>query len=269
MNGYYEHHLAIRKDRLCPFKLAKATDSLSVPCNWHENIEILLVTGGQGAIQYGGDALHLEPHDIIIINSGTLHRPYSDTGISYYYLIIDEEFCKENGLSTSLFRFREQFRDERTEELFIDVTRKMNVYRQLRDALNTAKLRGSVLSLLIDICSRHTLMEDASKTDNKHGERYVKQVIDYVNENYAQPITLDTLAAHCGITKYHLTREFKRFTGQTVFTYINLLRCRIAETYLSAGKSVTESALSSGFESLSYFSRTYKSLIGVSPSKRK
>ena len=76
-----------------------------------------------------------------------------------------------------------------------------------------------------------------------------------------------SIAAMCGITKYHLAREFKRITGQTVLTYLNALRCKKAQLLLSEGKTVTEAAFESGFESLSYFSRTYKRIMGAPPSR--
>lgn len=91
-------------------------------------------------------------------------------------------------------------------------------------------------------------------------------MLEYLNENYTQSITLDELARLCGITKCHLAREFKRYTGQTVLTYVNSLRCQLAGLCISEGLSVTEAAYKSGFESLSYFSRVYKRLMGVPPS---
>ena len=91
----------------------------------------------------------------------------------------------------------------------------------------------------------------------------------YMEYRYNEQIGLDDLAKFCGITKHHLSREFKRFTGQTVLTYLNTLRCKSAEVCLSEGMSVTETAFECGFESVSYFSRTYKKIMGAPPSAAK
>ncbi len=269
MEGYYEHHLTIKKDKLCPFKVGMSINSHDVQCNWHENIEILLITEGNGMMQYGKDTFPLSTHDIIIVNSGELHRPFSEIGISYYYIIIDVSFCKENGIDMSHHHFNKKLRDEQTERLILDVTERMEDYSNLSSSLSAARLRGAMLSLLIDVCTRHV---DANRTDDERttpSEEYVKHVLHYLKDYYTQPISLDSLAALCGITKFHLSREFKKYTGQTIFTHINILRCRQAEILLSEGKTVTEAALETGFESLSYFSRTYKRLIGTPPSKSK
>ena len=98
---------------------------------------------------------------------------------------------------------------------------------------------------------------------------YIKKVLEYIAEHYTEPLTLEDVADVCGITKYHLAREFKRFTGLTVITYVNILRCKRAEVCLAEGKTVTEAAVESGFDSISYFSRTYKKLMGVTPSEKK
>ena len=82
------------------------------------------------------------------------------------------------------------------------------------------------------------------------------------------PLSLDTLASLCGVTKFHLMRQFKQYTGQTIFSYLNHLRCQNAELLIAEGNSITEAAYASGFESLSYFSRTYKKHMGTAPSKK-
>lgn len=270
MNGYYEHHLKIKQNKMCPFKVAEAHSGFnySVPCNWHNNIEILLVKDGSGAIQYGKHTLPLEKDDIIIVNSGELHRPYSRAGVSYCFIIIDEGFCKENGIDTAVLHFTERFRDAETERLIINAAERMKEYSALQEPLTVARLRAAMLSLIIDVASRHSVPLDVKKEVSSPSEEYVKRAIGYINERYSQCITLDELASLCGITKFHLAREFKRITGQTVFTYTNFIRCKQAEMLLSEGKTVTEAAYESGFESLSYFSRTYKKLMGEAPSKR-
>ena len=270
MNGYYEHHLTIKQNKLCPFKVVETNSyfNSSAPCNWHENIEIFFIKDGSGSIQYGKNTLPLEKDDIIIVNSGELHRPYSKVGVSYYFIIIDESFCKENGIDTSLIHYTERFRDADTARLFLNVVERMKEYSAFPEPLTTARLRSAMLSLLIDITSRYSLPWNSKKENSSPSEQYVKRAISYINSNYSQPLSLEALSELCGITKFHLAREFKKITGQTVFTYTNFIRCKQAEMLISKGKTVTEAAFESGFESLSYFSRTYKRLMGSSPSRR-
>lgn len=265
----YEHHLSLRKDKLCPFGIKTSTNLHNSVCNWHKNIEILLVTAGDGRIQYGAQDLPVEKDDVVIVNSGSLHRVYSEDGISFTYIIIDESFCLENGIETESRSFERIFKSNETKELCLNADRRHTEYKADPSQINTARLRHSVLELLINICSEHSSHSAVSSVTKKTSEEYVKKALEYLGDNYTEAISLDALAAVCGITKYHLAREFKHYTGQTVFTFVNVLRCKKAELCLSRGMTVTEAAFESGFESISYFSRTYKKLMGNSPSSEK
>ena len=65
-----------------------------------------------------------------------------------------------------------------------------------------------------------------------------------------------------------MSRDFKKYTGNTVFEYINISRCKTAATLIASGMSVSAAANECGFENLSYFSRTYKKYMGKLPSDR-
>lgn len=265
----YEHHLTIKQNKLCPFLFKSSNGLHDSVCNWHTNIEILLVTDGEGYVQYNSDELPLEKHDIIIINSGDLHRVCSEKGISFDYMIIDESFCRENGINTKDRSFERIVRSERTEELCRGAYQCYKDYQTDSSPMKAARLRLSVLELLIRLYSKHSSSVFSEDALHRSPRDYVKGALEYLAEHYTEALTLEDVASVCGITKYHLAREFKRFTGQTVITYINILRCKKAEVCLAGGMTVTEVAGECGFDSISYFSRTYKKLMGYSPSSKK
>lgn len=269
MTGYYENHIDIRKNKLCPFKLAHTVGEGSSPCNWHNNVEVIYVTGGKSYIQYATDRISLEKGDMVIVNSGAIHQLKIEPGFSFYYLIIDEKFCNENGLELIGVNFEKHFRDSKTKEKYFDVVNAAEKYNQAETPLSIAQYRNAVLSLVIDLCSKHIAKDVASDHSTTASEEHVKLALEKINTNYSARISLDELANDCGITKYHLVRQFKRYTGQTIFTYINVLRCQKAELCIREGMSITEAAYESGFESLSYFSRTYKKFMKASPSTAK
>lgn len=265
----YEHHTELRKQKLCPFMIKALNNVKNSSCNWHRNIEILYVTGGSGRTKYGSDDIPISEGDVVIFNSGTLHRPYSESGLCFNYMIIDENFCSENGVGTHGVLFDRCFRSDKTAELCRAVIEANKTYKAAPTAINSAKLRCAVLALLIDISEEHSTASEEGEYPQTPSEQYVKTALEYIGDNYADPISLDGVAGVCGITKYHLAREFKRYTGQTVLTYVNSVRCKKAELCLSDGMTVTEAARECGFESVSYFSRTYKKVMGIAPSSSK
>ena len=261
----YEHHLSLKQDRLCPFKFNSTQNVRDSVCNWHSNIEILIVTDGNGHMQYNSDDLTVAKGDILVINSGDLHHIYSDSGISFEYLIVDEKFCRENGINTVERYFHRLFKCAETERIYECVFRRYKAYKADGSPINTALLRMSVLELLTELYLHHSEPLSADRGMTRAPRDFVKKVIEYLAEHYTESLTLEEVATVCGITKFHLAREFKRYTGQTVITYINVLRCKKARVCLSDGMTVTEAAVASGFEGVSYFSRTYKKIMGVSP----
>lgn len=269
INQTYEHHLELREDKLCPFKFKKCEDTYNSICNWHQNVEMLLVTEGCGSIRYGSIDLAIEEHDLIIVNSEVLHHVYSDKGIGFVYVLIDESFPVENGIELKNHIFENKIRSDTLESLYLDAYKSFNEYKKSSSPINTAKARCSTLALIIELCANHTVRTKDRPKSLSISEKYVKETLSYLGDHFSEPIVLENLANRCGITPYHLTRVFKAYTGQTLFAYVNILRCKRAEFCLSKGMTVTETAEECGFESLSYFSRTYKKLMGHSPSSEK
>ena len=272
MLAKYESHKQLRQDKLCPSRVHYKSRAFNSVCNWHPNLEVILVLEGSGHMQYGADTLSIREGDIVVINPNVLHRCHKSEAMIYHCIIIDEAFCAENGILTDQLHFVRYFRDPRTEALCKEIAENHDSYRSDKTPLKGAKVRNAVLSLLIDLCDNHladSKSVSARETGQSHSEMYVKMAASYLEEHCNDPVSLDKLAQLCGISKCHLSREFKRYTGQTILTYVNLIRCMHAQQRIASGMTVTEAAMESGFESVSYFSRTYKKLMGTVPSKEK
>ena len=272
MLAKYESHQNIRQDRLCPFRVHYECRIFNSICNWHQNIEIILILSGSGTIHYGTENLAVYPGDIIVVNSNVLHCVQKSDNIRYHCIIIEEDFCKENGIFTNQLLFEQHFRCDRTQALCQNAAECCNRYSADETPLNAAKTRLAVLSLLIDLCENHLVSQsilDGQANSQRISEMHVKKAASYLEAHCTEQVSLDYLAKLCGISKCHLSREFKRYTGQTIMTYVNLIRCMRAQQSIASGKTVTEAALLWGFESVSYFSRVYKKLMGSLPSKVK
>nr|WP_236017295.1 helix-turn-helix transcriptional regulator [Roseivirga sp. E12] len=80
-------------------------------------------------------------------------------------------------------------------------------------------------------------------------------------------ISLECLSKSIGISKFYLNRLFKELTYTTPVEYITSLRLTEAKNLLRESKmSIIEISTCCGFESQSYFSRTFKKAFGITPS---
>ncbi|WP_339314922.1 ABC transporter substrate-binding protein [Paenibacillus sp. FSL R10-2734] len=92
------------------------------------------------------------------------------------------------------------------------------------------------------------------------------QVITYIQEYYAEAITLDSLAEAFNFSAYHLSSLFKEHTGISPIDYLIRYRLELAtELLMTTDASVGEIAVSVGYKDVYYFSRIFKKRKGVSP----
>ena len=90
----------------------------------------------------------------------------------------------------------------------------------------------------------------------------------YIDEHYAEKLTLESVAGYFFIDKSYLARLFKSQYGITLTTYLQQVRITHAKRLLRfTEKSVEEIGLECGIVELHYFSRVFKKLEGISPSE--
>lgn len=265
MPGYiYETHMI--EDSLLPFIFHRETtvaQDHTAFVNWHENIEILCCVSGRGSVQCNSNIHDLEAGDIFVVNSEAVHSTFSEGVFIYHCLIVDKSFFLDNGIPVSELQFQELIRDPALYLAFFRVADAFS--RENREVWDTAWIRHEVLGLLISLCRKYARRTSPETTSAVPVER-VKKAMTYIRNNLSKQLTLDEIADHVGISKYHFAREFKAFTGETVIDSINILRCKEAKRLIESGMSVSAAAMSCGFENLSYFSRTFKKHFGQLPS---
>lgn len=94
----------------------------------------------------------------------------------------------------------------------------------------------------------------------------LRQVTDYIAENYSRDLKLAELAQVAGISSFHFAREFKRTTGTTPHQYLIKLRVERAKAMLAtANLPLTEVGLRSGFSHQSHFTRLFRRITGTTP----
>ncbi len=96
----------------------------------------------------------------------------------------------------------------------------------------------------------------------------VARAVKYLAAHLHEDVSLDTLSEAVGISKFYLCRAFSRDSGLTPHAYLNHVRAYRAETLLSGGMSAADAATSVGFGDYSTFFRTYRKIIGRTPTTR-
>jgi AraC-like DNA-binding protein len=95
----------------------------------------------------------------------------------------------------------------------------------------------------------------------------VMAIVDYINRNLVQSLSLERLCNEFYLSKSHLQRLFRDATGSTVWDYILLKRLTLAQKLLRSGCSAVAASMQSGFSEYSTFFRAYKKRFGYPPSE--
>ncbi|MCL6267403.1 AraC family transcriptional regulator [Flagellimonas myxillae] len=94
----------------------------------------------------------------------------------------------------------------------------------------------------------------------------LRGIYAFVDKHYQQKIGIVDVAEQCNLGKEAFCRYFKKATGNTFINFLNQYRISQAKRLLLMGKNVSEACYECGFESLSYFNRTFKRISGENPS---
>lgn len=96
----------------------------------------------------------------------------------------------------------------------------------------------------------------------------VQKVMNYVNLNVAEPLTLKSLAAMCFISPSYLSALFKQETGTTLIDYINTQRVnRAAQLLEHSSHAIAAVAEEVGILDVNYFTKIFKKTLGVTPTR--
>lgn len=274
LNGI--HETVSYNDRKA-FKLYDNVEMEDYPEHWHSEIEVIMpITGDYYARVSGVDYL-LHPDEILIINGGCIHylKPTEpgerlifqpDTALLHALPEMDNTMTV---LPPALLITPENAPD-------IHPSIKEGLLETMRayfshNPLSETEIYTHLLKMFIILGRKyykampHT--EASYLKQNEYIEKFMT-ICSFINEHCTEDLNLDSISAKAGFSKYHFTRLFKQYTGQTFYKYLNIKRIAIAEKLLiDPTTSITDAAFGCGFTSISAFIRMFKQIKGCTPTE--
>lgn len=127
-------------------------------------------------------------------------------------------------------------------------------------------LRSALETFLIGLIRKYEFFENGDASEET--DITINEIVEYVENNYAERITLDELAFLFHTNRSTLCKEFRQATGQTLGQYVADKKLSEAKRKLSQKKkSVTQIADELHFESVPYFCEFFKKHTGLTPSE--
>ncbi len=235
------------------------THNLSFVPHIHRHVELVCATGGEIELSIGAQARRLRPGDLAIVFPDTVHSYRTESLSTVKLLIVEPAMVGE--LAQKLDNFRPESPFLSCTQLHPDALSALDMLSQL-EAGNHPLIRGYLLVLMGHVLASLRLEPLTAVSD----EQLLHKLLAYLREHYRQPLSLDSVGAALGVSRYQISRCFSQRVGCSFNSYINSLRVECAaELILSASHSVVDASFEAGFESLSTFYRVFQAAFGMSP----
>lgn len=273
--------------KVLPFKIPKPeNDTLVVQedrakllydkLHQHQEIQISLISSGEGSFIIGDYVGEFQEGDIFIIGENLPHVFHNDPSDGEVHMI--SLFFMKSSYGDHFFKLPEfkslglLFQES---ELGILLEGQSGKLIQLMKNIPYQSKLNKFISFLeiLQAISKEKLHTLSSAIHNKsYGEeegKRMRDIFEFSLNNYNQNINLDQVAGIANMTPNALCRYFKQRTNKTYFNFLLDIRIGNACKLLTkkTDLSIAEISYKSGFNNLTNFNRKFKSIKGMTPSE--
>jgi AraC-like DNA-binding protein len=217
---------------------------------------------GKGELQYEGKPYILEPGESFLIDCRKPHRyrAASKEGWGYHIVHFDG------------FAMRDYFsrieQGKSVKFVFPPGSPFLSLLENLFGVNAEMNNRNEMLSSCLLTNMLTEIMQTLPDYDSEEIPRKIRDVRNYIEENFAGALHLEELSERFYISKYYLCREFKKYVGLSPNEYLITVRVSKARGLLQfSDLRVCEIGELTGFASLNHFFYTFKKYEGISPSE--
>ncbi len=258
------------------------SDSWSYCCypNYHDTLELVLVTNGEIHWHIGEHEYSLHSGDIVVINPFTAHHGVmrlNNGAAEFYSVYIEiENFIPQLDANTAdILRqimsgsecFRSYHPADQCEALASIIKDLHALCNGKQSEADVCRMLAHVWNIIAWLMSHHDSVK-RTKSDRRRFN-FINKVEDYLHENYAHEINTASISTALGYTTSHFCRLFSSCYGTSFSRYLRSFRIRRATQYFNQHTDMTISQISAavGFTDYNYFSRVFKQELRMSPTE--
>lgn len=270
----YEKRGYLRED----FRLFALKGPMEETVDWHYHTFHKIIAFLSGSASYGieGQSYRLQPGDLILLPSGSIHRPEAAPGAPYARIIlyISPEFLRENStpacdletcFSLAGTKFDFVVRPGAKQKELLDTLQSLSAACGAQDFGQELLCKALFWQFLVQLT--RGMREDAFQYAQPGAQdEKIVAILRYLNAHLTEPVSIDALAAQFYISKYYMMRRFRAQTGYTIHNYLVTKRLMLARELIAGGTPVTQACYQCGFGDYSAFSRAYRKLFSCPPS---
>lgn len=270
----YLSHETINDNHLTQFYFSVVdAANFQVPAHWHNHMEILCLTEGSMMAHINESSYTLAPNDILIINPKDIHYTHSHDNCRYYLLQIPSLHLERISLDWRLIHFFEYLPHSAVNgSLNCELTAIFEEFYRI----DSKKEKGYQLLCLVLLyrllhllyTKNSSILSTQSKSRTERDLLRIEQSMQYVRKNYQKNLSLAEAASLLTVTPEYFCRLFKKYTGQTFFTYIAQIRLmHFYQDLLQTDESITFLMEKNGITNYKQLMHMFKEAYGTTPHK--
>lgn len=259
-----------------------------VPMHRHEFIELVYVWNGSATHNVGGKRSVLRKGDVFILSRRMKHQylitppePLEIVNCLFLPTLINphlssladmKSFIDFGYIQPLIYPHKHRLRLSGMEDIKV-----RGIFQDMLDEYSSqpegwqGMIRAKLVELLIGLSRSYKTLTveepQLNKTIRRHREG-IFRAIRYLEEYYTEEIKLEKIAETAYLSKSHFSELFKNVTGKTFVEYLRDIRLNKAAGMLKdTDGQITEICYRSGFNSLSYFERSFRKSFGLSPAQ--
>lgn len=226
--------------------------------------EMIYITRGEVKLEIGRKIFHGKPGDIFFIPPNVVHRDHFSLPDSYCAYIIlfawrgaEKSFKKIT--NRKLYKLSSTTRAkicDMVEQMWAEFKEQKSGFKQIIDMY---------LAQAFFLLAREFIFSKRTKSHPRLSNDITVRIKDYIKKNYDKPLSLESLAAHVGVSPFYLTHIFSQESGFSPHKYLTLARINQAKRLLGGKLIVKEVSSQVGFDDPNYFGKVFKKIVGVAP----
>jgi AraC-like DNA-binding protein len=222
-------------------------------------------TSGEGWLEEHGDRKTIGPNEFVIIEKNRPHRYGASE--SSPWTILWMHFS--GNLAASLYERYAELSDKERKVSYLNdrVQLFYQIFEVLSENYNIKNLEYSCL-LSLNFISSFIFNKQDKHSNNFKKSNLVQNIIQFLNENLDKTYKSEDLTNLFHYSSSHILSTFKKNTGFSLFQFFNMKKVQKACEYLNyTDLTIKEISFRLGFQDPLYFSRLFKSHMGISPRK--
>ena len=235
------------------------------PRHSHDYYVVSLIERGRQSFTHKATKYRTPPGGLILINPGVVHtgEPADEQGFElralYPSLSLMETAAYELTGRLALPFFKEVLVDH-----FWATNTVLSLHKAILEGAGILESESRILWMMTQLIKRYA---DIGSTEGHLGKekQAVKQVRKYIEEHFAENVSLQSLSQHVALSPYYLLRAFHAEVGMPPYAYLESVRIRHTQRLIKAGMPLAHVAAEVGFSSQSHMTRHFKRIIGVTP----